>query len=114
MRIRSDIFVSALVRRVFSAGGFAAIEKKGSEEAGAIFIRQRARDGLETFFAPAPQNFFDEGDRGRKFEVRLEKVEPSAIEEMLQRELRFDPDLWLVELETEEIGDLFEMVGPAA
>ena len=33
MRLRADIYVSALVRRVFSAGDFAAVEKKGAEEA---------------------------------------------------------------------------------
>ena len=113
MRIRSDIFASALIRRVFSAGGFAAVEKKGAEEAGAIFIRQRGRDGLETLFAPAPQNFFDETDDGaRKFELRLEKAQSHEVEETLARELRFDPDLWLVELETDEIGDLFDVVEP--
>ncbi len=48
MRLRSDIYVSALLRRVFAKGDFAAVERKGAEEAGAIFIRQHFRDGLET------------------------------------------------------------------
>jgi hypothetical protein len=111
MRIRSDIFVSALVRRVFGMGGFAAVEHKGAEEAGAIFIRQRSRDGLETLYAPAPQNFFDGEDDGqRKFEQRLTRTEPDVVRESLERELRFDPDLWLVELETDDIGDLIPLV----
>jgi hypothetical protein len=111
MRLRSDIYVSALVRRVFSLGGFAAVEHKGAEEAGAIFIRQRSREGLETLYAPAPQNFFDEEDDGqRKFEIRLVRAEPDAVRQALERELRFDPDLWLVELEIDEIGDLLPLV----
>jgi hypothetical protein len=111
MRLRSDIYVSALVRRVFSLGGFAAVEHKGAEEAGAIFIRQRSREGLETLYAPAPQNFFDEEDDGqRKFEVRLVRAEPDVVRQSLERELRFDPDLWLVELEIDEIGDLLPLV----
>ena len=32
MRLKSDIFVSALIRRVFAAGDFAAVERKGAEE----------------------------------------------------------------------------------
>ncbi len=52
MRLRSDIFVSALTRRLFARGDFAAVEHRGAEEAGAIFIRQRFRDGLETLYAP--------------------------------------------------------------
>ena len=111
MRIRSDIFVSALIRRVFSAGGFAAIEHKGAEEAGAIFIRHRNRLGLETLYAPAPQNFFNQDDSGqRKFEQRLIDAEPEAMRQALERELRFDPDLWLLELETDEIADLFPVI----
>ena len=110
MRLKSDMFVSALIRRVFGLGGFAAVEKKGAESAGAIFIRQRFRDGLETLYAPAPQNFFGEDDGQRKFEVRAQKVEPDALRELLERGLRFDADLWLVELETDDVADLFEVV----
>jgi hypothetical protein len=103
MRLKSEIVVSAMIRRVFGLGGFAAVEKKGAEAAGAIFIRQRFRDGLETLYAPAPQNFFGEDDGGRKFEVRAERAEPETVREMLSRELRFDPDLWLLELEIDEV-----------
>lgn len=113
MRLKSDIVIAAMIRRVFGLGGFAAVEKKGAEEAGAIFIRQRFRDGLETLYAPAPQNFFGEDDGGRKFEVRAEKAEPEAIREILARELRFDPDLWVLELEIDDVADLFEVVKPA-
>jgi hypothetical protein len=112
MRLKSEIVVSAMIRRVFGLGGFAAVEKKGAEAAGAIFIRQRFRDGLETLYAPAPQNFFGEDDGGRKFEARAERAEPEAISEILSRELRFDPDLWLLELEIDDVADLFEVVKP--
>lgn len=113
MRLKSEIFVAALIRRVFGLGGFAAIERKGAPEAGAIFIRQRFRDGLETLYAPAPQNFFGDDDGGRKFEIRAERVQPEAIADMLARESRFDADLWLVELETDDVGEFIEVVRPA-
>ncbi len=113
MRLRSDIYVSALIRRVFGLGGFAAVEHKGAEAAGAIFIRQRFRDGLESLYAPAPQNFFsNEDDGSRKFETRLARVEAEVVREALDRELRFDSDLWLVELEIDELGDLFPVLKP--
>jgi hypothetical protein len=108
MRVTSDFFVSAMIRRVFSSGGFAAIERKGAAEAGAIFIRQRFRDGLETLYAPAPQAVFDESrPDDRRFEARLQRVEAPAAAEILARETRFDPDLWVIELEMDEVGDLF-------
>lgn len=108
MRLRSDMFVSALIRTVFSRGGYAAVERKGMDQAGAIFIRQRFRDGLETLFGPAPQSLVDdEGALDRRFERRLERVEPEDVAALMAREIKWDPDLWLVELETDAIDGLF-------
>lgn len=107
MRLRSDIFVSALIRRLFGRGDFAAVERKGSEASGAIFIRQRFRDGLETLFGPAPQSLFDEDEpMGRLFEIRLERQDADTVRQMLEREQKFDSDLWVIELETDDIGDI--------
>jgi hypothetical protein len=107
MRLRSDIFVSLLVRRVFAAGGFAAVERKGAESAGAIFVRQRFRDGLETLYGPAPQSFFDDEKSGdRLFEIRLERGKPDAAAAVLDREIKFDSDLWVVELEGDDVTDI--------
>lgn len=111
MRVTSELFVSALIRRVFSSGGFAAVERKGAAEAGAIFIRRRSRNGLETLYGPAPQTVFDEDKPDdRRFEIRLDQVEASAIEGLIAREAKFDFDLWVVELEVDDIGDLIEVV----
>ena len=45
MRLTTDFWVSALMRRVFAEGGFAAVAKRGASEAGAVFVvtRNRAR-----------------------------------------------------------------------
>ncbi|KQV43533.1 MULTISPECIES: DUF1491 family protein [unclassified Rhizobium] len=110
MRLKSDMVVSALVRRVFNAGDYAAVLRKGAADAGAIFIRQRSRLGVETLYAPAPQSFFDEGETaGRLFERRLTSDGPEEIDALIAREVRFDPDCWVVEIEVEEIGDLFDI-----
>jgi hypothetical protein len=104
MRLRSDIFVSALIRRVFGLGGFAAVERKGAEASGAIFVRQRFRDGRETLFAPAPQMFVEDADAegGRWFEPRLIAAERDALDALLAREQKFDSDLWIVEIELDQ------------
>lgn len=109
MRLRTDIFVSALMRRVFARGDFAAVEQKGAEEAGAVFVRQVFRDGTESLFAPAPQSVFDADDSGRRlFETRLERVAGEAVAEAIARERRFDGDLWVVSIETDTLGDLID------
>jgi hypothetical protein len=106
MRVTSDFYVSALVRRIFASGGFAAVERRGAAEAGAIFIRQRFRDGLETLFGPAPQSLFDQDDTGRRFEIRADRTQSSACEAVIEREARFDPDLWIVEIEIDDATGL--------
>ncbi|OLP53044.1 hypothetical protein BJF92_18595 [Rhizobium rhizosphaerae] len=109
MRLRSDLFVSALVRRVFSQGGYAAVLHKGTPEAGAIFLRQRRRDGRETVAGPAPQSLFGEEDTlGRLFELRLVEAEAEAADALLARERRFDSDCWIVELECESLDGLVD------
>jgi hypothetical protein len=111
MRLKSHIFVSSLLRRTFARGGYAAVLRKGAEEAGAIFIRQRTRLGTETLYAPAPQSFFEEeDDTARKFEVRLQDAETEKIDGALLSEIRFDPDCWIVEIELDDCGDLLDIV----
>lgn len=102
MRLKTGLFVSALVRRIFSDGGMAAIEKRGSEEAGAVFIRIRHRDGSESLAAPAPQTAFETArPDARLFELRAERAHGHEVSEAIAREGRFDPDIWVVEIETD-------------
>ena len=112
MRLRTDIFVSALMRRVFARGDFAAVEAKGAEEAGAVFVRQVFRDGTESLFAPAPQSFFEADESGRRlFEARLERVGSDTVAEAIGRERRFDGDLWVVSIEADDLGDILDFAG---
>ncbi|PRX10491.1 UNVERIFIED_ORG: hypothetical protein BCL66_104286 [Martelella mediterranea] len=111
MRVKSDIFVSALVRRVFSSGDFAVVERKGAADAGAIAIRQVMRDGRECLFMPAPQFFTAESAEDRLFEKRLDRATPDEVEGKLEKEVRFDSDLWVVVLETETVEGLFAVAG---
>ena len=111
MRLKAGIFVSALVRRVFSDGGMAAVERRGAEEAGAIFIRIRHRDGTESLAGPAPQTAFDDDHPDtRLFEIRKARVAEAEIAEALAREAKFDSDIWVVEIETDSPETYLEFV----
>ena len=58
-------------------------------------------DGTAALFAPAPQSAFDEARPGdRRFAPVVEGfVAEADIEKHLERQLKFDPDLWIVEVE---------------
>lgn len=100
MRVTSELWVSALIKQVFSDGGFAAVRCRGAREAGAVFILCRTRLGQLDLYAPAPQTSYEKArPNERQFVRTLEKVEDTAVEERLTREMRFDPDMWVVEIE---------------
>jgi len=100
-RLTSDFFVSALTRRVFNAGGFAAVMRKGAAEAGAVFLVFRGRDGTSRLVGPAPQSGYgEEAISGRRFSVVAEGLDDEALARRIEREARFDGDVWFVELDT--------------
>jgi hypothetical protein len=114
MRVKTDIWIGALTRRLFAEGHYATVERRGAAEAGAIFLRVRHRDGTESLLAPAPQSLFDseEDTSNRLFERRLSATSGDEIDALITRELSFDPDLWLVEIETDEPEAYVEVVAP--
>jgi len=102
MRLKSAIWVAAYLRRCNGEGAFAAVRRRGAEEAGAIFIKVNRLDGTGELFAPAPQSAFDEAhpaDRAFARCLGREPVPEAKIEERLLREVRFDPDAWILEVE---------------
>jgi hypothetical protein len=101
-RVTSDFYVSSLVRRIFSEGGFAAVSKRGAMEAGAVFVSVDRLDGTFDFYGPAPQSMFSELPHGRLFEQLLSSVEREALQGRLSSEARMDPDYWLVEIEAQD------------
>ena len=102
MRLKSAIWVAAYIRRCNSEGVFAAVRRRGAEEAGAIFVKLNRLDGTAELFGPAPQSSFVEARPADRLFVRsfAEQSAPEAkVEERIVRELRFDPDAWIVEVE---------------
>ena len=100
MRLRADFWVAAYLRRCTVEGAVAVLRRRGAAEAGAIFIKVDRLDGTAALYGPAPQSLIMDDDGERRF-IRLtaEQATPLDAEALLQRELRFDPDLWIIEAE---------------
>ncbi len=101
MRLKSAIWVAAWLRRVQVEGAFAAVRQRGAEEAGAIFVKLALLDGNAQLFAPAPQTAYDETRPSeRSFAAVFPAPVPEqTVEDKLAREKKFDPDIWIVEIE---------------
>ena len=103
MRLKTGIWVSAYLRRCNVEGVFAAVRRHGAEEAGTIFVKINRLDGTGVLYGPAPQSAFDQAQPAdRMFVALVGRDRPAAeadIEARLTKEIRFDPDLWVVEVE---------------
>jgi len=102
MRLKSALWVSAYVRRCHVEGVFAAIRRRGAEEAGAIFIKINRLDGTADIYGPAPQSAFAEEhpvDRAFSPAMKTMPAPDADAETYLARQMRFDPDVWVIETE---------------
>ena len=106
MRLKSAIWVAAYLRRCNVEGVFAAVRRRGAEEAGAVFIKINRLDGSATLYGPAPQSAFDDArPSDRVFAPVMGSPQPvkeTDVETKLAKEIRFDPDVWIVEVEDHE------------
>jgi hypothetical protein len=97
-RLKAGIFVRALIRRAEVAGAQAFVVRKGSEEAGAVFLKIARLDGTSLVLSQA-----------RRGEGELVWVKPlgEAVDDAkaavyFEKQMKFDPDLWIVEIEDRE------------
>ena len=101
MRLKSSIWVSAYLRRCVIEGAFAAVRRRGAEEAGAVVIKLNRLDGTGTLYGPAPQAMFEEARPADRLFTALAGAKAPApdadLEARLVKELKFDPDVWIVE-----------------
>ncbi|MGE0024721.1 MAG: DUF1491 family protein [Hyphomicrobium sp.] len=103
MRLKSEIWVKAYVRRSASAGRQAYVVRHGDDDAGAIYIRINRLDGTSLLYGPAPASLSGlETDRRWVAHFKGEARADAEVDGMLEREARTDPDLWIVEVEARD------------
>ncbi len=95
-RLKTDIWVSALIRRAVSEGAFAVVAKRGDSEAGTVLLTVRTRDGLVTLYQ-AVMNM--EGER-----VWHQSAAGAArdVDAVISKRSARDMDLWVVEIDDRE------------
>ena len=100
MRIKSEIWVRAYLRRCQAQGVAAVVARRGDEHAGAIYICVNRLDRTVTLYGPAPAGL-EGGDTERRwvscFAAGIISEEEAAS--YLARQVKFDSDIWIVEIE---------------
>lgn len=99
MRVRSDFWVAAYLRRCAMEGITAVLRRRGAAEAGAIFVKIDCLDGRGALYGPAPQSEVGTSDRHFARLHSADWIDAASVDERLRREIAFDVDLWIVEVE---------------
>jgi len=103
---RTDLWVAAFVRRHNDLGHICVVSRRGDPVAGQIFLLVDHLNGTVSLFTPAPSAVRrEEHGADRVFDCRFDHVEPPKARERIEREVDFDPDVWVIELEMRS-GDL--------
>jgi len=97
-RLKAGVFVRALIRRAEVAGAAAYVVRKGAEEAGAVLLKLAPLDGSCTVLSQARRG------EGELVWVKPlgDKADEAAASAWFDKQIKFDPDLWIVEIEDRE------------
>jgi hypothetical protein len=94
-RIATSVLVSALLRRAQAEGGFGAVLAKGDPTAGAVAVilaeRGTRKCMLERLLQPDGHYAWQDSTQAGETD--------DAFRKLLENRRRFDPDLWVVELD---------------
>lgn len=91
----ASVMAPALIRQVTANGGFATVISKGSPWGSAMILVHRDRNEVRALeLLP--------GLDGRKWQVAAEG--DSAVQSFVASQQQFDPDLWVLELDTPDLA----------
>ena len=94
-RIKTAIQIKAIIRRAEVAGAQAFLVRRGQEDAGALYLKVSRLDGTFVVLNQARR-----GDGELVWTKPLgDSVDESGASKYLEKQLRFDPDIWILEIE---------------
>ena len=105
-RLSTDFWVAAYLARLEAIGVPAHLISKGDATAGAVIVKVATMDGQASAYAR------ETGPDGDRIWATLAEPGPEAdVDERLKRQLGFDPDLWIIEVEDPKGRSLLEEDG---
>jgi hypothetical protein len=99
-RLATSVLVSALIRKAEAEGGFGAVLARGDSTAGSILVILTERGANPTAYERMLQ-----ADGGYSWAASAGQVvgNQSEVPQLVARRRRFDPDLWVLELDIPSI-----------
>jgi len=106
LRLTAGIWVSAYLARLRLADVPAFIVRRGDDTAGAVLVKLNTLDGKATCF----QRSLDLMTGERRW-IELTSGEEATVDEAIARQRGFDPDHWVIEVESREGRHLLDEPG---
>ena len=94
-RLKTEVWAKAYIRRCTGENIAAVIVRRGDNTAGTVLLKINRLDGTCAVLAPTV------GDDGTRawFVATKDFVTEETADAYVARQLKFDPDLWVIEVE---------------
>ena len=106
MRLTADIWVSAYLTRLRLAAIPAFVVARGDATAGAVMVKLNTLDGRACCY----QRSFDLMTGDRSWVILAQGAE-TDVDQSVQRQRAYDPDLWVIEVEDRQGRHLLDEDG---
>ena len=98
LKLDTDLWVYALIRRAHQGGAFATIARKGDSRGGSVLVKQvNRRAGVTRLFAEATR-----ADGEAVWMQPRNSNDEAELDAYIERAIRIDPDLWVVEIDDQD------------
>ncbi|ARW09558.1 MULTISPECIES: DUF1491 family protein [Acetobacter] len=106
-RLKTDIMARAILRQSGQDGRSAMLLRKGDPDAGGILVVLAARNGSGVVLS---QTRTPEGEPAWLRATGNTPVDAEQIQKFIERQVKFDPDLWVLEIESDSFSPSFEAI----
>jgi hypothetical protein len=103
-RVKAGIWVQAALRLGNGAGRYGAVLRRGDADAGGVLVVLRGRDGLSVLSQARTAG----GEPAWLRATGAAPVNQDVVDAYVARQLKFDPDLWVIEFESPDMLPPFE------
>jgi len=103
-RVKAGIWVQAALRLGNASGRYGAVLRRGDADAGGILVVLRGREGLSVL----SQARALDGAAAWRRATGGAPVDQDAADAYIARQVRVDPDLWVLEFESPDLLPPFE------
>lgn len=103
-RIKAGIWVSMALRMGNADGRFGAVIRRGDPDAGGVLVVLRGREGL----CVLSQMRSGAGELAWMRATGPGAVDEATSDAYIARQVKFDPDLWVIEFEAPDLLPPFE------